>query len=205
MPYSIQLLNFNFHICHTSFRFQLANFHKCSTSYRLKLHVLTNALLPIAVKLKFFHYPTSYGHQAANFHKFATPYSFQALIFTELKVRRSIYRELIVVRKILFSQKWTVTFKRAGLLNQLTDIKLLIYVTESCYIYSTSINLSAMVKKCNDTSLYVFKMPDCTKSFSCTLLMMSYTSSLTATLLKLPKGPSLSPVYNLIWQQKNWQ
>ena len=59
-----------------------------------------------------------------------------------------------------------------------------------------------MVNKSNDTSLYVFKMPECTKSFSCTLLMMSYTSSLTATFLKLPKGPSLWPVYNLIWQQK---
>ena len=35
-------------------------------------------------------------------------------------------------------------------------------------------------------------MPECTNSFSRALLIMSYTSSLTTTFLKLPKGPSLS-------------
>ena len=45
-------------------------------------------------------------------------------------------------------------------------------------------------------------MPECSKSFSCTLLTMSYTSSLTDTFLQLPKGSSLSPVYILIGQQK---
>ena len=40
-------------------------------------------------------------------------------------------------------------------------------------------------------------MLECTNSFSCTLLIISDTSSLTTTFLKLPKGPSLSTAKKL--------
>ena len=73
MPYSVQLLNFNFYKCLTSCRVQAANF-KCPAPYSFQALIFTNALIGISLTLQI---PYSVQLLNFNFHKCPTSYRLQ--------------------------------------------------------------------------------------------------------------------------------